>query len=99
MQFDVHIDPERDNRKLLNIQAAVLDRLASRIVIPLFPVLKSMQPIARLNPVLNVNGVAMVLMTHQIAPIPVKELGPVVINIDGQSDVIADALDMLLKGF
>ena len=99
MQFNVYNDPENGNRKLLNVQADVLDLLNSRIVIPLFPVTPATNSIAKLNPVLNVSGTDMVLITQQIAPIPVKALGPVVANLSNEADVIANALDMLLKGF
>ena len=99
MQFNVYNDPENGYRKLLNVQADVLNQINSRIVIPLVPVTPATNTIAKLNPVLSIDGTAMVLMTQQIAPIPIKALGPVVTNLNGQSDVIENALDMLLKGF
>ena len=99
MQFYVYNDPEKGDRKLLNVQANALSQINSRIVIPLFPITLAINSIAKLNPILNVNGIAMLLMIQQIAPIPIKVLGPVVANLNGQADVIANALDMLLKGF
>ena len=99
MQFNAYNDPENGNRMLLNVQADVLSQINSRIVIPLVPVTPAINLIAKLNPVLNVNGTAVVLMTQQIAPIPIKALGPHIANLNSQSDVIANALDMLLKGF
>ena len=99
MQFNVYNDPENGNRMLLNVQADVLSQINSRIVIPLVPATPAISLIAKLNPVLNVNGTPMVLMTQQIAPIPIKALGPHITNLNSQSDVIANALDMLLKGF
>ena len=99
MQFNVYNDPENGNRKLLSVQADVLNQINSRIVIPLFPVTPEINFIAKLNPVLKVSGTDMMLMTQQIAPIPVKALGPVVADLGNEADVIANALDMLLKGF
>jgi hypothetical protein len=57
------------------------------------------KPVARLNPELIVNGAPLVLMTQLLAPIPVKLLKDPVANLNNQFDIIANAMDMLFKGF
>jgi toxin CcdB len=98
-RFDVHPEPGHRDRLLVDVQADVLDRLVHRMVVPLFPLTSPVTIISRLNPIFIINGKPMVLMTQQLAPIPVKLLRPAVANLDDQFDVIANALDMLFKGF
>lgn len=98
-QYDVYADAEKTGRYLVNVQADILAALSFRVVIPLFPVSRALAPIGRLNPLVDVNGTQLVLMTHLIAPIPVKTLGPIVANVAADIDTVSNALDILLKGF
>ncbi len=98
-QFDVYAETLKPGRYVLNVQSDLLEALAFRVVIPLFPYSPALSPIGRLNPIIEVDGKKLVLMTHLIAPIPVKSLGPIVAKMNAEIDVVSNSLDMLLKGF
>jgi toxin CcdB len=98
-QFDVYAEPGRHSRFLVNVQADLLESLSFRVVVPLFPTSPALMPIGRLNPIMEIHGTKLMLMTHLIAPIPAKTLGPIVANLSGEIDIISNALDILFKGF
>ena len=98
-QFDIFAEPGSKERLLLTVQSGVLDGLAVRMVIPLFPMRLGLPIMNRLNPVVTIHGQAFVVMTQLMAPIPVKALGPHVARLDNETDAIFNALDMLFKGF
>ncbi len=59
-QFDVHRNADPASRKtfplLLDIQADILESLATRVVVPLAEVARGGVPITRLMPVFEVDG-------------------------------------------
>ena len=70
-----------------------------RLVIPLLKASKDTQPVARLQPLLDVGGEQLILVTHLTASVPNRELGRPVLNIEEHGAAIAAALDMLITGF
>jgi toxin CcdB len=98
-RFDVHAQPGHAQRLLLNVQADVLDRLPTRLVVPLFPLTGAMVVLRRLNPVFEIDRKRHAMMTEFMAPIPANRLGPPVATLADHFDIIGDALDMMFKGF
>lgn len=100
MRFDVHRLRGADGILALNVQSEFHDHLPARIIIPMAPVHSySAQPMKRLQPILPVDGQDYVLVTTEMASIPVTDLGDRVASLADQHSVIVDALDFLLQGF
>jgi len=57
------------------------------------------RPASRLNPILQMEGEPLVMVTQFAAAIPVRELGEKVGSCLLDQDAIGDALDMLISGF
>ncbi|MEQ4703672.1 CcdB family protein [Providencia huaxiensis] len=85
---------------LLDIQSNIIDILNTRLVIPLFDsrLVKKPLPI-RLNPQLSINGQVFILMTHQMACVPLSLLGKEIVDLTHQRDTIKHAVDLLINGF
>jgi len=84
---------------LLDIQSPLLDKLASRVVLPLYPVDRLPFPaVSRLSPEWEIEGKAYRLLTPNIAAMPRKWLGRSVLDCSAQSHTIVAALDMLISG-
>ncbi|MDO9708716.1 CcdB family protein [Paracraurococcus lichenis] len=86
-------------RYLLDVQSSQLERLATRVVIPLVPLGERFSDIADLNPLLVVEEERLVMMTSLIASVPRRALGAPLGNLLDQSDDITRALGILLNGF
>ena len=97
-RFDVYPNPDGEGN-LLDVQADVLSYLLSRVVVPLQPKAVAHIPMARLNPVIDVDGKALVLMTHFLSAVPTSILQSPIANLESQRDVIVDAMDFLQQGF
>lgn len=100
-RFDVHRFDAKGVPLVIDVQAGLLDDLATRVVIPLRPVNQAgKEALERLSPVIRVEGEDYVLMTTDIAALPVKRLGEKITNLgDRHGDEIAAALDFLFVGF
>ncbi|MDX8381937.1 MAG: CcdB family protein [Ghiorsea sp.] len=101
-QFDVYANPNPDTNKhipyLLDVQAELLDILATRVVIPLHTTASIPKPLRHLNPVLDINHEKYVLSTAELAGIPVAMLGQPITNISAQRQDIIEALDFTFTG-
>ncbi|CAN5520925.1 CcdB family protein [soil metagenome] len=97
-KFDVY-RLRRGGNCVLDCQADLLDSLNTRLVVPLLPIDEAPRPAKRLNPILDVAGERLVMVTQFAASVPVAELGEVVLSLDPQQDAINAALDMLIIGF
>lgn len=97
-RFDVHARPDGPGY-LLDVQSDHLYALPTRMVVPLLPEAGSLPPIRDLNPILELEGERMTMMTHYMAAVPHRLLGRPVGSLLGQSDDITRALDILLTGF
>ena len=101
-RFDVYPHPEASLRKrtpnLLDVQNSHIDRIASRVVIPLRLAESFALSMRDLNPVFEVGGKAVVLDTAALAAVPLAELKKPITNLGPQRDSIAAALDVLFGG-
>ena len=80
---------------VLEMQAELLDDITTVVVIPLVP-LKSLPPIAEVNPVVSVKGQELAVRVEQIVSIPRTRLGAVVDNLTREDYRIMRAVDRLL---
>ena len=101
-QFDVYLNSNPDTRKtipyLLDIQADLLDMLATRVVVPLVLAEKMELAARQLNPQFKVKGVAVVMSTAELAGITNRSLGEKVASLKNKRDEIIAALDLLFTG-
>lgn len=102
-QFDVYRNPNPASRNavpyLLLLQHSALDTRALRVVIPLISLARAELPIARLNPVFEIEGRKVILSTLEIAGVPPSVLGrELVASLEGQRDKIIAAVDFLVTG-
>ena len=74
-------------------------QFGSRVVIPItLSENLGKQPLPRLNPVLTINGKEYVVLTQQLAAVPVDALGPKVSSGATHRAAFVDALDLLING-
>jgi len=102
-QFDVYRNPNPATRTrtpfLLDVQAPILEPLATRIVVPLCkPEAVGGKPAEKLNPQLEVEGRKLVMVTQELAGIPRKALGEWAANLAGERGAIVAALDFAFTG-
>ena len=101
-QFDVHINPNAATRKaipyLLDVQADLLDALATRVVVPLVLEEKMGLAAKRLNPQFKVKGATVVMSAAELAGVPNRSLGDKVASLKNKRDEIIAALDLLFTG-
>jgi toxin CcdB len=83
---------------VVDIQSGLLDTMATRVVIPLLPRQAAPPPAKALNPVLTIGGVEHVLMTQNIATVPLAQLRTPVGTLVVERDQIVRAIDALLSG-
>jgi len=102
-QFDVYRNAHPASRTrlpyLLDVQSDLLDTLATRVVVPLCkPEVLRGKLAERLNPVLEVEGRKMVLLTPELAGVSRKALGEKIANLASRRDSIIAALDLVITG-
>jgi toxin CcdB len=99
-QFDVYRNPRRGAYPLLvDLQAEVVARLATRAVAPLISTKRyAARPITRLNPIVSVAGADYVVMVQELAAIPRTALGPLVASLAVRRADLLAALDLLFTG-
>lgn len=102
-QFDVYLNPDAQQHDrtpyLLDIQNSFLERLATRVVVPLRRAAHAPLPMRELNPSVQVQGLALVLDTAALAAIPIRGLGQPVASLRSQSADVVTALDVLFGGY
>jgi toxin CcdB len=84
---------------LLDVQADLITRLNTRVVVPLLPQDTAPTPADRLNPVFEVQGAKVVMATQFMAAVPQSELTMLVASLDRESDAIFSAIDFLHHGW
>lgn len=98
-QFDVYAHPDARLRErtpyLLDVQNSFLDRIATRVVIPLRSAEWAPLPMRDLNPVCTLAGQAMVLDPAALAAVPLRCLGAPLLNLREQSPEAVNALHSL----
>ena len=102
-QFDVYRNANPATRAripyLLDVQSDLLDPLATRVVVPLCkPEVLKGKLAERLNPVFEVEGRRMAMLTPELAGVSRKILGERVGNLSHERYSIVAALDLLITG-
>ncbi len=99
-QFDVYKNPRGGAYPLLmDAQADVLVRLATRVVVPLMTLKRyDSKPISRLNPVATIGKIEYVLVYQQLAAIPSASLGERVASLATRRTELIDAIEILFTG-
>ena len=99
-QFDLYRNPRGGAYPfLLDVQSGVLERLGTRIVVPLMTVKRyGARPITRLNPVAKIKGTDYVLVFQDLAAIPSSALGETVGSLASRRSDLVAAVDLLFTG-
>lgn len=101
-QFDVYLNPNASTRKsipyLLDVQADLLDTLATRVVVPLILAEEMGLAAKHLNPQFKIKSVGVVMSTAELAGVPNRSLGDKVATLKSKRDEIIAALDLLFTG-
>jgi toxin CcdB len=102
-QFDVYRNAHPATRArvpyLLDVQSDLLETLAIPVVVPLCrPEVLRGKVAERLNPVFEVEGRKMVLLTPELAGVSRKALGEQIANLANRRDSIIAALDLVITG-
>jgi toxin CcdB len=102
-QFDVYRNPNPATRIrtpfLLDVQAPILEPLATRIVVPLCkPDAVGGKPAERLNPQFELDGRKLVMVTQELAGVPRRALGELAGSLAGERREIIAALDFAFTG-
>jgi toxin CcdB len=97
-QFSVYRNSDRAGY-LLNVQADINDHFATRVVVPLFPVDEIHEFATTLNPVFEIEGNRVVMMTQGLAAVPSQLLKQSVMSLENNRTDIVAALDLLFQGF
>lgn len=101
-QFDVHRNPAASKSRvpfLLDVQADLLQGLATRVVIPLVkPAAIGNKPIRGLHFEVEVQGHRLIALGSELAAIPAKALGPRVGSLSGKRTEIVRAIDIIISG-
>ena len=99
-RFDIYPMPGPNRAGyLVDVQAPLLDHLATRAVLPLIPAAAAPPPIRDLNPTISVDGLPHLLLTQAILAIPLRDLKRPIASAAEHQDTITRALDLLLTGF
>lgn len=102
-RFDVYENPNAETRQsisyLLDVQADLLDSLATRVIVPLVAASAMGKAVKHLNPQFRIKRTAVVMSTAELAGVSVRMLGEKVCSLKDQHDEIIAALDFLFTGF
>ena len=97
-KYDVYPNPDGCGY-LLDIQADLLEALNTCVVVPLMPKDKAPFPAKRLNPVFEIGGEQVVMVTQFLSAVPRSVLRDAEGSLKERFVEITDAVDMLVQGF
>jgi toxin CcdB len=97
-RFTVYRNPNGEGY-LLDVQANILDHLNTRMVVPLLPLLSAPKPAKTLNPMFDIVGTSVVMVTQFMAAIPAAMLRSPEYSLEANRNEITSALDLLFQGF
>jgi toxin CcdB len=100
-QFDVYVNPTPGTGFpfVLELQSPQLDRLPTRLVMPLQRLPRAPAGLPRrLVQTVHVQGEDLFLAAHQCAALPARVLRERVTNVAAQSALVIDALDAVVSG-
>ena len=83
---------------MLDVQADLLDSLATRVVVPLVLTKHFGKPAKQLNPQFKIHGIAVTLSTPELAGVASRLLGEKAASLKAKRDEIIAALDLLFTG-
>ena len=83
---------------VVDIQADVHGKLATRIVVPMVTCARYTQPATRLTPIMTVRDDDYVLLLPLMAAVPTASLGEIVGSLASQRATLIAALDLLITG-
>lgn len=102
MQYHIHrnLSPSKEQAPyVLDVQSPLLDKLITRVVIPLYAGdTMPFKPLRHVTPAFAIEGQDFYLLTPYMAAIPSKWLGETVLDCQAQSHTIVSAVDALLSG-
>nr|MBF0222235.1 CcdB family protein [Desulfobulbaceae bacterium] len=102
-QFDVFknlsIQTKQEIPYLLDLQANLLNDLATHVVVPLVNTTLMRKAAKHLNLEFEIEGTRVVMSTAELAGVPVRILGEKVCSLNDDRDEIIAALDFLFVGF
>jgi toxin CcdB len=102
-QFDVFENPNEETNQaipyLLDVQADLLDTLATHVVVPLVNASAMGKAIKNLNPEFTIRNATVFMSTAELAGVPVRSMGEKVSSLKDQWHEIITALDFLFTGF
>lgn len=84
---------------LLDIQADLLSHLNTRVVVPLLPVDSAPKPAVTLNPLFDIEGTTVSMVTQFMAAVPAQLLKTTVLSLESRRQEITAAVDLLFRGF
>ena len=84
---------------LLDVQAEVHGLLNTRIVVPLLPLAIAPTPARTLNPLFELHGETVSMVTQYMAAVPVALLKGKIASVEDRRTEIVAALELLLQGF
>ena len=101
-QFDVYLNPNSSTRRnipyLLDVQADLLDTMATRVVVPLMLAEVMGDGARQLNPHFKIKGQQVVMSTAELAGVSSRAIGEKVATLKARRDEIIAALDLLFTG-
>ncbi len=83
---------------LLDVQANLLSGFNTRLVVPLLLEHDAPKPAVRLNPVFEVAGERVVMVTQFAAAVHMSELGTTVATLHDRHERVTAALNLLITG-
>jgi len=102
-QFDVYRNSNPASYEtipyLLDVQSDMLDPLSTRVVVPLVLASEMGKTAKYLNPRLEVEGIALVMSTAELAGVSSRLLADQVLSLTHRRDEIITALDFMFSGF
>lgn len=102
-QFDIYRNPNAETNQmvpyLLDVQADLLESLATRVVVPLIAASAMAKAIRHLNPQFQIGDAAVVMSTAELAGVSIRAIGEKVGSLKEHRDEIIAALDFLFVGF
>lgn len=102
--LDVYPNPDRRTATVIpfvvDIQSELLDSMPGCVVIPLARADElDTLPVLRLNPTFKIEGLTLIALTQDLAPVPRRMLKAPVANLTPHRDDILAALDFLFTGY
>lgn len=102
-QFDVYLNPNSETNRsipyLLDVQAYLLNNLATRVVVPLISVSAMGRAMKHLNPAFSIKQTKVIMSTAELAGVTVKSLGDKICSLKEHRNEIIAALDFLTTGY